>query len=125
MSSGLKVLVVDDDMINRKLMAAMLKKNPTIEEIVEASDGQEAITLLKDLNDIDLVLLDIIMPVMDGIAVLQIMNSDPKLQNIPVIVLTTDETKKSEALNSGANDFIAKPVRENDIMSKIERLSSL
>jgi putative two-component system response regulator len=65
------------------------------------------------------------MPIMDGIAVLQIMNSDPKLQDIPVIVLTTDESKKAEALNSGANDFIAKPVRENDIMGKIERLSSL
>ncbi len=122
---GLKVLVVDDDMINRKLMAAMLKKSSMIGEIVEASDGQKAITLLRDLNDIDLVLLDIIMPVMDGIAVLQIMNSDPALQNIPVIVLTTDETKKTEALNSGANDFIAKPVREQDIMGKIERLSSL
>ncbi len=122
---GLKVLVVDDDMINRKLMAAMLKKNPIIGEIVEASDGQKAITLLRDLNDIDLVLLDIIMPIMDGIAVLQIMNSDPALQNIPVIVLTTDETKKTEALNSGANDFIAKPVREHDIMGKIERLSSI
>ncbi|WP_457596834.1 response regulator [Hydrogenimonas sp.] len=121
----LKVLVVDDDMINRKLMMAMLKKNPKIGEILEASDGQEAITLLKDLGDIDMVLLDIIMPIMDGIAVLQIMNADPQLQNIPVIVLTTDESKKTEALNSGANDFIAKPVRENDIMSKIERLTSL
>ncbi len=123
--NGLKVLVVDDDMINRKLMTAMLKKNPAIEEIIEASDGQEAITLLRDLNDINLVLLDIIMPVMDGIAVLQIMNSDPAMQNIPVIVLTTDETKKTEALNSGANDFIAKPVRENDIMKKIQRLTML
>ncbi|BBG65123.1 chemotaxis response regulator protein-glutamate methylesterase CheB [Hydrogenimonas sp.] len=122
---ALKVLVVDDDMINRKLMAAMLKKSPMIGELVEASDGQEAITLLRDLNDIDLVLLDIIMPIMDGIAVLQIMNSDPALQNIPVIVLTTDETKKTEALNSGANDFIAKPVREHEIMGKIERLSTL
>jgi putative two-component system response regulator len=123
--SKLKVLVVDDDMINRKLMMAMLKKNPKIGEILEASDGQEAITLLKDLGDIDMVLLDIIMPIMDGIAVLQIMNSDPQLQNIPVIVLTTDESKKTEALNSGANDFIAKPVRESDIMSKIERLASI
>ena len=123
--SGIKVLVVDDDMINRKLMTAMLKKHSNIGEIIEASDGQEAITLLKDFPDIDMVLLDIIMPIMDGIAVLQIMNSDPKLQKIPVIVLTTDESKKTEALNSGANDFIAKPVRENDIMSKIERLSSL
>ncbi len=121
----LKVLVVDDDMINRKLLGAMLKKHPNIGEIVEASDGQEAVTLLRDLGDIDMVLLDIIMPIMDGIAVLQIMNADPKLQNIPVIVLTTDESKKTEALNSGANDFIAKPVRENDIMSKIERLSSV
>ena len=121
----LKVLVVDDDMINRKLLGAMLKKHPNIGEIVEASDGQEAVTLLRDLGDIDMVLLDIIMPIMDGIAVLQIMNADPKLQNIPVIVLTTDESKKTEALNSGANDFIAKPVRETDIMGKIERLSSL
>ncbi|WP_353661160.1 response regulator [Hydrogenimonas sp. SS33] len=121
----LKVLVVDDDMINRKLLGAMLKKHPNIGEIIEASDGQEAITLLRDFSDIDMVLLDIIMPVMDGIAVLQIMNADPKLQNIPVIVLTTDESKKTEALNSGANDFIAKPVRENDLMGKIQRLASL
>ncbi len=121
----IKVLVVDDDMINRKLLTAMLKKYPNIGDIIEASDGQEAITLLRDLDDIDVVLLDIIMPIMDGIAVLQIMNSDPKLQNIPVIVLTTDESKKTEALNSGANDFIAKPVRESDIVSKIERLTSL
>ncbi|WP_456322307.1 response regulator [Hydrogenimonas sp.] len=122
--SGIKVLVVDDDMINRKLMTAILKKEKNIESIMEASNGQEAVTLLKDLNDIDLVLLDIIMPIMDGIAVLQIMNSDPKLQKIPVIVLTTDESKKTEALNSGANDFIAKPVRESDLMGKIERLTS-
>jgi putative two-component system response regulator len=123
--SRLKVLVVDDDMINRKLLAAMLKKHPNIGELIEASNGQEAITLLRQMDDIDMVLLDIIMPIMDGIAVLQIMNSDPKLQNIPVIVLTTDESKKTEALNSGANDFIAKPVREQDIMGKIERLTSL
>jgi putative two-component system response regulator len=123
--SQLKVLVVDDDMINRKLLVAMLKKHPNIGELVEASNGQEAITLLQNSDDIDLVLLDIVMPIMDGIAVLQIMNSDPKLQNIPVIVLTTDETKKSEALNSGANDFITKPVREEEIVMKINRLTSL
>ncbi|RUM45938.1 MAG: response regulator [Hydrogenimonas sp.] len=123
--SQLKVLVVDDDMINRKLLVAMLKKHPNIGELIEASNGQETITLLRDLDDIDLVLLDIVMPIMDGIAVLQIMNADPKLQNIPVIVLTTDETKKTEALNSGANDFITKPVREEEIVMKINRLTSL
>jgi putative two-component system response regulator len=121
----IKVLVVDDDMINRKLMGAMLKKKPFTKEVVEASNGQEAIEILRSDGEIGLVLLDIIMPIMDGIAVLQIMEADPNLKNIPVIVLTTDETKKSEALNSGANDFIAKPVRESDIMAKIERLVSL
>ena len=121
----LKVLIVDDDMINRKLLGVMLKKHPHIGEIIEAKNGEEAISILKETDGIGMVLLDIIMPIMDGIDVLQIMHADPKLTKIPVIVLTTDESKKSEALNNGANDFIAKPVREQEVMSKIERLTSL
>ncbi len=121
----LKILVVDDDIINRKLMGAILNKYNNTSKISEATDGQEAISFLREHNDTDLVLLDIIMPVMDGIDVLQIMHADPNLQHIPVIVLTTDETKKSEALNSGANDFIAKPVREQELINKIERLMTL
>ena len=121
----IKVLVVDDDMINRKLMAAMLKKNPKVGEIIEANDGQEAIQKMRETGDVGLVLLDIIMPVMGGIEVLQIIHSDPTLKKIPVIVLTTDESKKSEALNNGANDFIAKPVRETELTQKIDRLITL
>ena len=121
----IKVLVVDDDMINRKLMAAMLKKNPKVGEIIEANDGQEAIQKMRETGDVGLVLLDIIMPVMGGIEVLQIIHSDPALKKIPVIVLTTDESKKSEALNNGANDFIAKPVRETELTQKIDRLITL
>jgi putative two-component system response regulator len=120
---NVNVLVVDDDIINRKLMAAMLKKQPFIDSIFEASNGQEAIETMRANPDaIGLVLLDIIMPIMDGITVLQLMEADPNLKHIPVIVLTTDETKKSEALNSGANDFISKPVREMDIIPKIQTL---
>ncbi len=123
--SPIKVLVVDDDMINRKLMAAMLKKNPKVGEIIEANDGQEAIQKMREEGDVGLVLLDLIMPVMGGIEVLQIMHSDPTLKKIPVIVLTTDESKKSEALNNGANDFIAKPIRETELTQKIDRLVAL
>ncbi len=121
----IKVLVVDDDLINRKLMAAMLKKNPKVGEIIEAGDGQTAIQKLRQEGDVGLVLLDIIMPVMGGMEVLQIMHSDPALKNIPIIVLTTDESKKGEALNNGANDFIAKPVRETELTQKIDRLVAL
>ncbi|NPA30053.1 MAG: response regulator [Epsilonproteobacteria bacterium] len=118
------VLIVDDDLINRKLMSAMLRKQEFVANIVEASNGQEALEMLRN-GGIGLVLLDLIMPVMDGITVLQLMEADPNLKNIPIIVLTTDETKKSEALNSGANDFISKPVRESDIIPKIKRLIEL
>ena len=118
------LLVVDDDMINRKLMSAMLKKQPFASNVLEASNGQEAIEILKS-QPVDLVFLDLIMPVMDGITVLQIMEADPALKNIPVIVLTTDETKKGEALNNGANTFISKPVRESDIIPKVKELIDL
>ncbi len=118
------VLIVDDDLINRKLMSAMLRKQEFVANIVEASNGQEALEMLRN-GGIGLVLLDLIMPVMDGITVLQLMEADPNLKSIPIIVLTTDETKKSEALNSGANDFISKPVRESDIIPKIKRLIEL
>ncbi len=117
-------LVVDDDLINRKLMSAMLKKQPFASTVLEASNGQEAVEMLKS-QPIDLVFLDLIMPIMDGITVLQIMEADPKLKNIPVIVLTTDETKKGEALNNGANTFISKPVRESEIIPKIKELINL
>ncbi|MFV0480871.1 MAG: PleD family two-component system response regulator, partial [Campylobacteraceae bacterium] len=67
MSKKLKVLSVDDDFINLKLVNVLLKKNPNILSIVEAKNGLEAIDILKSTSDIDLILLDIKMPVMNGI----------------------------------------------------------
>ena len=62
------------------------------------------------------------MPVMNGIEVLQIVRADDTLHQIPIIVLTTDETKKGEALEFGANGFLMKPIRKDDLVSKIETL---
>lgn len=120
----LNVLVVDDDFINLKLMETMLKKNENVANIYEAKNGVEAIDILKK-EHIDLILLDIIMPVMDGIEMLKIIKSDNNLSSIPVVVLSTDETKKSEALNLGANDFINKPIREHIISEKIKTYASI
>lgn len=121
----IKVLAVDDDIINLKLLKSILLKLPIVEEVVEAKNGADALGILKSQGDIDLVLLDIIMPVMNGIEMLKVIRADEDLRTIPVIVLTTDETKKGEALECGANDFIMKPVREKNVSEKIARLSNL
>ena len=118
----LRILAVDDDMINRKLIKSMLKKSDKISEILEATNGMEALELLKKDTNIDMILLDIIMPVMGGIDFLKVARTDAQMKNIPVIVLTTDETIRAEALNVGANDFLTKPIREKEINAKIAKL---
>jgi len=116
---NLVVLAVDDDMINLKLLKSMLKKNPHITEVIEAKNGSDAIGHLKARGDIDLILLDIIMPIMGGIEMLKVVRADDSLNQVPIIVLTTDETKKSEALEYGANGFLMKPIRNDDLLKKI------
>ncbi|MEA1920538.1 MAG: response regulator [Campylobacterota bacterium] len=118
----LKILAVDDDMINLKLLKSMLKKSARVNDVIEAKNGADAIAVLKTQDDIDIVLLDIIMPVMGGIEMLKVVRADETLHNLPIIVLTTDETKKAEALECGANGFLMKPIRERDVISKIEQL---
>ena len=117
---NLVVLAVDDDMINLKLLKSMLMKSGFFIEVVEAKNGSDAIGVLKNRDDIDLVLLDIIMPVMGGIDVLKVVRADDNLRQVPIIVLTTDETKKGEALEFGANGFLMKPIRKDDLLTKIK-----
>lgn len=120
MRENLIVLAVDDDMINLKLLKSMLKKSGKVTEVIEAKNGSDAVEVLKSRHDIDLVLLDIIMPIMNGIEVLQVVRADANLRQVPIIVLTTDETKKSDALEFGANSFLMKPIRKDDLMAKME-----
>jgi putative two-component system response regulator len=115
----LVVLAVDDDMINLKLLKSMLKKSGNVKEVIEAKNGSDAIGELKGRDDIDLILLDIIMPIMGGIDMLKVVRADENLRQLPIIVLTTDETKKVEALDCGANGFLMKPIRKEDLERKI------
>ena len=116
---ALKVLIVDDDFINRKLLSTLLKKNPSVTEMVEAENGSDALDKLKNDSGIQLILLDIMMPVVDGIEFLKIFRSNMTNSHIPVIVLSTDDTRKSEVFDNGANDFLRKPVKEDLLFSKI------
>jgi len=117
--TDLIVLAVDDDMINLKLLKSMLLKSGKVKEVIEAKNGSDAIGQLKSRSDIDLILLDIIMPVMGGIEMLKVVRADDNLKQLPIIVLTTDETKKSEALEFGANGFLMKPIRNDDLLNKM------
>jgi len=125
MEKKLKILAVDDDFINLKLISSMLKKNPNVELIIEATNGLDAINLLKSQSDVDLILLDIKMPVMDGIEFLTNLQPMRQFKDIPVIVLTTDETRKNEAFDKGAFDFLVKPIREVDLSAKIAKVVDL
>jgi len=113
-----KILVVDDDNINRKLLNVLLKKTGKY-EVIEAENGMEALNIIKN-ESIDMVLLDIIMPVMDGIDLLKILKSDDNFKNIPVVILTTDDTKKSEALAIGAASVLIKPIKEPELMQVMD-----
>jgi len=117
---SMKVLIVDDDFINRKLIQALLKRHPDlVGTMIEANDGSEALNALKENPDIDLILLDILMPVLDGKEFLKIFRSDPENSRIPVIVLSTDDTQKSTVLDLGAEDFIIKPIGEEELIDRI------
>jgi len=116
---ALKVLIVDDDFINRKLLHTLLKKNPSVTDMLEAENGSDALDKLKKDPDINLILLDIMMPVVDGVEFLKIFRSDMANNHIPVIVLSTDDTRKTEVFDNGANDFLRKPVKNEILSAKI------
>jgi CheY-like chemotaxis protein len=117
----LNVLLVDDDTINRKLIKALLSHHKDIiESITEASNGAEALEYIKKDKSINLVLLDIIMPILDGKGFLKQFRSQKANSNTPVIILTTDDSKISEILNYGADDVLIKPIKEDDLLKKIE-----
>ena len=118
---ALKVLIVDDDFINRKLLQTLLKKNPTVTDMIEAENGSDALDKMKKHPEINLILLDIMMPIVDGVEFLKIFRSDPANGHIPVIVLSTDDTRKSEVFDNGANDFLRKPIKEEMLTSKIRQ----
>ncbi|WP_024953931.1 response regulator [Sulfurospirillum arcachonense] len=125
MNDQIKILAVDDDFINLKLIHSMLKKNKNIRDVVEAANGLEALNILKEHSDINLILLDIKMPIMDGIEFLNNLASMANSNKIPVIVLTTDETRKHEAFDNGAFDFLVKPIREAELTKKIDKVVEL
>ncbi len=115
-----KVLIVEDEVINQQILSFILEKEY---DVLLAGNGQEALDILKaQYKEISLVLLDLVMPVMDGFEVLKRIEDDSLLKRVPVIVLTSDKSAEIESLKLGAQDFIVKPYDMPEvILARIRR----
>ncbi|MEG2144330.1 MAG: EAL domain-containing protein, partial [Oscillospiraceae bacterium] len=126
------VLIVDDAAINRTVLKKILQNGF---RFLEASNGEEAIRILNDKqNQIDLILLDISMPVMDGKEFLKYKKNLPELDGIPVIMITVDDSpeQQTSTFSLGANDYIIKPFipavvirRVNNVMEANHRFKEM
>jgi PAS domain S-box-containing protein len=119
-----KILVVDDEPANRRLLADLVTREGY--EALTAAGGREALALLSG-TAVDLVLLDIMMPEVDGLAVLAELQKRGMLPALPVIVVTAHEDRKVrlDALTAGAIDFITKPFDRTEVACKVRVLTEL
>ncbi len=115
----LKVLVVDDEERMRKLISDFLKAKDF--EVLEAADGEEAIDLFFEEKDISLLILDVMMPKMDGWAVLKSIREHSR---VPVIMLTarSEETDELRGFEYGADEYISKPFSPKILVARVEAL---
>lgn len=113
------ILVVDDEQDLLDLIEYNLKKEGF--GVIKALDGMEGIEKARE-EEPDLILLDIMMPKMDGLEVIESMRKDSKMKSIPIIFLTArgDEKTEIEGLNKGGDDYITKPISTSKLVSRIK-----
>jgi CheY-like chemotaxis protein len=107
---GKKVLIVDDDMRNIFALSTVLEEHDMV--IVSADNGRDAIEILTNEPDIDIVLMDIMMPEMDGMETMREIRKVPRLKNLPIVAVTAKAMKgdREKCIDAGAWDYLSKPV---------------
>ena len=108
--SGKKILIVDDDVKNVFVLASALENHGAT--VVDAKNGQVAIEVLNQEPDFDLVLMDVMMPVMDGYTAIRQIRKDPRFERLPIIAITAKALKedRQKCIQAGADDYLSKPV---------------
>jgi len=116
---GKTIMIVDDDMRNTFALTAALEQKGA--KIVIAKNGEESISKLTTEKDVDLVLMDIMMPVMDGYEATKRIRQNPKFKKLPIIALTAKAMKDDRQLciEAGANDYLSKPVDLDKLLSLV------
>lgn len=118
--SDISVLVVDDDIKNIFVLDNVL--NESNAKVFTAYNGKEAIEQLKANKEIDIVLMDIMMPVMDGYEAIKVIRADDELKNIPIIAVTAKAMKedRDKCISLGADDFVSKPIDMDALISLVK-----
>ena len=114
-----RILIVEDSPTMRQLLVFALRRLPGV-DIVEAQDGMDGLRKLSS-DHFDLALIDINMPVMDGLKLIGLMRGEDELRNVPVVVITTEgaEQDRERALRLGANEYLTKPIQANRVLAVV------
>ena len=119
--AGKKVLVVDDDVRNVFAMTCMLEESGM--QVVSAETGQSALDLLEETPDVDVVLMDIMMPGMDGYETIQTIRKLGDFRPLPIIAVTAKAMPgdREKCLEAGASDYVSKPVQPGQLLSLLSK----
>jgi CheY-like chemotaxis protein len=117
--AGKKVLVVDDDVRNIFALSSVLERRGMI--VQTAGTGREAIAMLESTQDIAIVLMDVMMPEMDGYETMQVIRQNTSFRRLPIIALTAKAMKgdREKCLEAGASEYLAKPVNTEQLLSAL------
>jgi len=114
-----KVLVVDDDVRNIFALSSVLERRGM--RVLTAGTGREAISMLESTPDLAILLMDIMMPEMDGYETIQVIRQNPSFRRLPIIALTAKAMKgdREKCLEAGASEYLAKPVNTEQLLSAL------
>ena len=122
MSTPLRILIADDDALVRLIARAVVEKAGMT--VIEAADGAEAMSSLDTGDRIDLVLLDLDMPIIGGLDILRRIRARPETARVPVLVLTgADGPEMQMALDLGANGIFPKPIAAERLLARIREVA--
>ena len=120
-----RILIVEDSPTMRQLLAFALKRLRGA-EVVEAEDGMDGLRKVTS-DEFDLALIDINMPVMDGLKLIHLIRQEPDLASMPIVVITTEgaQEDRDRALALGANEYLTKPIQANRVLAVAKALLKL
>jgi CheY-like chemotaxis protein len=116
---GRRVLVVDDDARNIFALTTILETQEM--EVLSATNGRQAIEIIQNTPDLSVVLMDIMMPEMDGYETMEVIRQNPAFRRLPIVALTAKAMKgdREKCLEAGASDYLAKPVNTEQLLSAL------
>jgi CheY-like chemotaxis protein len=111
------VLVVDDDVRNIFALSGLLERHEM--QVISAENGRDAISKLQQTSDIEIILMDIMMPEMDGYETMRAIRRDPKYATLPIVAITAKAMRgdREKCIEAGASDYVSKPVDDAVLLS--------